>query len=359
MRYRRCLHALAICLILAQARRPAFADDPKTSNPAACGINCAYAALRVLGKNVRWLDLAKSDYISSPKGSSLGDLVKAIQDQGAYVTPMQGLSGATLAEIRWPMILNVKHDPDSLQYDHWVLAMSESGGWLRILDAPSEMQEIRPSRLAGRWNGVGLIVTDRPLGRGALLKIQWLQIRQSLLYLIPLIMAGALVRAIWRRARARTTGGHLFVETAGVVVVAGFIGFCYHLFSDDGLLKRSDATETVMRARFSSFVAKVNVEQARKMRASGVTFVDARLPEDYQTGHIADAINIPIGAPAVVRRSVLGSIRPDAPIVVYCQSQSCTYSDEVAKTLAGDGYTNLFVFRDGWVGWIRAKLPVS
>jgi rhodanese-related sulfurtransferase len=218
---------------------------------------------------------------------------------------------------------------------------------------------MRPSDLAGRWNGVGLIVANRPLGWDTLLKIQGSQICQSLLYLIPLLLGGALIRATWQRRAALVSAirRHLFLETTGVIVVAAFMGFCFHLFGNDGLLNRSDATQAIVSARFSSFVARISVDQARKMRADGITFVDARLPEDYRTGHIADAINIPIGAPAVIRRSALGSIRPNAPIVVYCESPSCTYSDEVAKTLAGDGYTNLFVFRDGWVGWIRAKLP--
>jgi rhodanese-related sulfurtransferase len=53
------------------------------------------------------------------------------------------------------------------------------------------------------------------------------------------------------------------------------------------------------------------------------------------------------------------SPRRDAPIVVYCASETCKNSHEVAKLLTSVGYTDVRVYVGGKADWQAAGLPLE
>ena len=80
------------------------------------------------------------------------------------------------------------------------------------------------------------------------------------------------------------------------------------------------------------------------------------LPEPYyKSGHLPGARLFPV-AEARTRARDLAS---DAPIVVYCASETCKNSHEVAKLLEGLGHTNVRVYVGGKADWQAAGLPVE
>lgn len=87
---------------------------------------------------------------------------------------------------------------------------------------------------------------------------------------------------------------------------------------------------------------KISAQQAYERMASGdgVTIVDVRQPDEYETAHIPGAILLP--------NEDLGSERPaalpvlDAEILIYCRSGN--RSAQAAAKLAAMGYTNLYDF---------------
>ncbi|CAN5905910.1 hypothetical protein BH11MYX3_BH11MYX3_10730 [soil metagenome] len=48
----------------------------------------------------------------------------------------------------------------------------------------------------------------------------------------------------------------------------------------------------------------------------------------------------------------------DAPIVVYCASDTCQNSHLAAEALSGAGYANVRVYAEGKAGWRHAGLPL-
>lgn len=81
-------------------------------------------------------------------------------------------------------------------------------------------------------------------------------------------------------------------------------------------------------------------------RESGYIILDVRRPDEYATGHIPNAINIPnenIGTDEI-------SQLPDKDqlIMVYCRSGR--RSKEAAEKLAALGYTNIVEF-GGIIDW--------
>lgn len=78
-------------------------------------------------------------------------------------------------------------------------------------------------------------------------------------------------------------------------------------------------------------------EGAKLMGEGGVTVVDVRSPDEYESGHVPGAVNIP--------NEEIGTAQPDglpdlnAALIVYCQTG--VRSKEAADKLAGIGYTDV------------------
>lgn len=82
------------------------------------------------------------------------------------------------------------------------------------------------------------------------------------------------------------------------------------------------------------------------------------LPESsYRDGHLPGARVFPLDRARALADSV--AARKDAPIVVYCASETCRNSDQVAKLLADTGYTDVRVYKGGKADWQNAGLPVE
>jgi phage shock protein E len=78
---------------------------------------------------------------------------------------------------------------------------------------------------------------------------------------------------------------------------------------------------------------RVKGPEARRLVGNGAVLLDVRTPEEFATGHIDGAINIPVDD-LDGRLSEVGD--KDKPVIVYCRSGS--RSARAAKTLARAGY---------------------
>lgn len=79
--------------------------------------------------------------------------------------------------------------------------------------------------------------------------------------------------------------------------------------------------------------------------------VDVRTPEEFASGHLPDAINIPLQELS----GRLGEIAANEPVVLYCRSGN--RSGQAAQLLAGAGYTQILDL-GGIIAWEAAGLPV-
>jgi molybdopterin/thiamine biosynthesis adenylyltransferase/rhodanese-related sulfurtransferase len=94
-------------------------------------------------------------------------------------------------------------------------------------------------------------------------------------------------------------------------------------------------------------VREVGIEEGIRLRAGGATVVDVREPFEWEAGHVADALHIPLGE----LPSRIGAELPDrdAPILLYCRSGA--RSGRAAQFLEGQGYssvTNLKALIEEW-----------
>lgn len=70
--------------------------------------------------------------------------------------------------------------------------------------------------------------------------------------------------------------------------------------------------------------------------ANGGQFIDVRTPDEYTSGHITGAINLPL---QVIQTGALPTVAKDKPVYVYCQSGN--RSSQATQILKKAGFTNI------------------
>lgn len=103
--------------------------------------------------------------------------------------------------------------------------------------------------------------------------------------------------------------------------------------------------------------AKDEVELAQAQSwGESVMWVDARPDAQFQAGHIPNAIQLNEDRWDELLPQLLGTWSPDRKVIVYCSSQSCAASHEVAKRLRENaGLKDVYVLKGGWETWQATK----
>jgi rhodanese-related sulfurtransferase len=152
---------------------------------------------------------------------------------------------------------------------------------------------------------------------------------------------------IWRRALLQACSVGLLAIAAGLVV---------NHFRADRLPLIGDWSP---EGRLAKDMV-ITLDEARRFCESrGAIFVDARSFDDYREGHILCARNLPLKDVDERFESAMAGINPETAIVVYCDGDECSLSEELAKEFYFRGYENVRVLVNGWSRWIEAGFPVE
>lgn len=101
----------------------------------------------------------------------------------------------------------------------------------------------------------------------------------------------------------------------------------------------------------------ISLQQAKKLFDDNVLFVDARGLEYWSEGHISGSwvsgnfMELTFKIDEAQGRS--------KPIVIYCSDDDCGSSEDLAYDLQYSGFTNLYVFKGGWLEWNEAGYPIE
>jgi len=88
-------------------------------------------------------------------------------------------------------------------------------------------------------------------------------------------------------------------------------------------------------------------------------FVDARSEEDYQAGHVKDAISLSLNEFDAKIEYFLNRYPPEQPIVTYCSGRTCEDSHRLAQNLRDLGYEQVNIMIDGFQNWKDKGFPVD
>jgi rhodanese-related sulfurtransferase len=117
----------------------------------------------------------------------------------------------------------------------------------------------------------------------------------------------------------------------------------------------SSATLPTPEEIASGVVTRDRLEEL--LAGGGIVLIDARLPGEFEAGHIEGAINIPYEKLPEYYERLTATVPLDATIVCYCQSPTCDDSPNLARELEFLGYKNLILYMGGWDEWSRTADP--
>ncbi|MCP3054260.1 ArsR/SmtB family transcription factor [Aurantimonas marianensis] len=158
------------------------------------------------------------------------------------------------------------------------------------------------------------------------------------------------------------------MKRAGLVAARRDGKFVRYRLADDAVLDLMAAlsrlgTRTlaeVAQIRRSYFDARDTLEPVTRgelmARASDgrVTVLDVRPADEFASGHLPGAINVPAGE----LEARLGELDPGHEIVAYCRGPWCVFSFEVVAALRSRGLV-AHRLEDGYPEWRAAGLPVE
>lgn len=100
---------------------------------------------------------------------------------------------------------------------------------------------------------------------------------------------------------------------------------------------------------------EVTLDQARAW-GDNVIWIDARPDEQFAQRHVPNAISLNEDRWDELLPQMLATWSPDRHVIVYCSSQSCAASHEVARRLREQaGLNNVSVLHGGWEAWVEAN----
>ena len=101
----------------------------------------------------------------------------------------------------------------------------------------------------------------------------------------------------------------------------------------------------------------VSVVQARAWGENAI-WIDARPDEEFARDHVPGALSLNEDRWNESLPQFLAVWSPEKKIVVYCSSQSCNASREVAHRLRNQAQPpmqNVFVLEGGWEEWLKSR----
>jgi len=99
----------------------------------------------------------------------------------------------------------------------------------------------------------------------------------------------------------------------------------------------------------------VNLDQARSWGANAI-WVDARPDNEFEQDHVPGAIRLNEDRWNELLPTLLAQWSLEKKIIVYCSSQSCNASREVARRLRDEaGLKDVFVLQGGWEEWLKNR----
>jgi rhodanese-related sulfurtransferase len=341
-----------------EVKEDAYKPDPRAiivPRPY-CGLYCLYSVLRLKGWDVGFRELVKPEYVGSGDGSTMAELSKAARDHNLFAGVAARLTTRGLSQCPYPAILHMKADVYHAGYDHYELFLGTEDGQARLFDPPEPPRLVPFPELASLWDGYALALSDKPFEIDAIFGPD----RQRLLMYAALgalalvathLLLGRLRLAESPRPRRRQLA--LSVGQGGALgMLALLAGGLYHLTAEAGLVANAQVTTAFQKAYLGGFVPKIGIRRVRQVLGTDTVLIDARYAEDYQAGHLAGALSLPIDSNEARWQKTMAPVPKGSSIVVYCQSAGCKFAQRVASKLVEDGYARVCVYKGGWAQWV-------
>ncbi|HEY6193332.1 MAG TPA: rhodanese-like domain-containing protein [Bacteroidota bacterium] len=107
------------------------------------------------------------------------------------------------------------------------------------------------------------------------------------------------------------------------------------------------------------FYRIISLSQLNRLLAEGhYLLIDARDTAAYRKGHIKGARNM-FGLATDQFFPELAPMARDTLTLIYCNNPDCHLGRMVGDFMHAIGFTNLYLYDDGWDGWEKAGMPID
>jgi rhodanese-related sulfurtransferase len=124
-------------------------------------------------------------------------------------------------------------------------------------------------------------------------------------------------------------------------------------------LRHPDSISNSLNKTSEAYYTIITLTQLQRLLKENRGFlIDARNDEDYNQGHIAKAKNIP-ALDVDKYFAELVTIPRDTLMLLYCNNADCHLSHLLADFLRDLEFKKIYIYEDGWDGWVKAGMPVD
>lgn len=107
----------------------------------------------------------------------------------------------------------------------------------------------------------------------------------------------------------------------------------------------------------------IKLDFAKILFDRNALFIDGRTAEEFNVGHIKDAINLPYAAFANKQKEekieIMKKYNKDGIIVCYCDGGSCDISVDLAYEIAKLGFNSVNIYLGGFKEWEDSGYPTN
>jgi rhodanese-related sulfurtransferase len=156
----------------------------------------------------------------------------------------------------------------------------------------------------------------------------------------------------------------VFKEAAIIILAAAVVALVVNRFRNQGLpLIGTDTTKTHENAVNSEdpiAVREITMQKAMAVfRADSALFADARGGNEFNSGHIKGAVNLPEEQFDQWIGEFFEQTDPGVTIITYCEGYYCPLAKKLALRLMMAGFENVYHLPDGWGNWNKFNMPVE
>lgn len=149
------------------------------------------------------------------------------------------------------------------------------------------------------------------------------------------------------------------IEAAAITVIAVFLGFANNLINPNRVALTAERSiapsveDAALDADSLQTPIVVDREQLKQLVSErNAVLIDARLPEEFEAGHIPGAINIPLEMFGEFGEQ-LDKLPKDAWVICYCDGPPCDKGKNLADELFYMGFARTAYYDAGMDDWKR------
>lgn len=146
-------------------------------------------------------------------------------------------------------------------------------------------------------------------------------------------------------------GNRVYYQLAGLSVYKA-----WKALRDLGIERIAEIERVMQQFRESrqSLETLSSDQLAEKMKQEDITIVDVRPQQEFDEGHIAGALNIPVEDLS----EKIEELPKNKEVVAYCRGPFCVFADDAVELLREKGF-NAKRLDEGYPEWMLEQLPIE